>query len=166
MAAPKLATRQTHPFHLSLRIKHPSLDPADISKEIGIDAEHSFRAGQPRRSISGLAAPAVHAESYWLAQLNPSSWFGAVPFEALPKVMISQGMIDAAMARNLGWALGLCAVRFKTAHSAFLNGIGAGGGEISLLVTISPSALSTFTLAPQVSRTFGELGISLEFELT
>ena len=49
MAATKLATFQSLPFQLSLRIKHPSMDPANISKELGIEPEHSFRAGQSRR---------------------------------------------------------------------------------------------------------------------
>jgi hypothetical protein len=166
MAATKLATLHSLPFHLSLRIKHPSLDPAEISKELGIEAEHSFRAGQPRHSKSGLAATAVHTESYWLAPLNPASWFGLVPFAPLPKSLISQSMIDAAITRNLATALGLCAVRFNSAHAALLRAIRAEGGEISLLVTISPTAVSSFNLPPQVSRTFGELGITLEFEIT
>jgi hypothetical protein len=63
MAATKLATLQPLPFQLSLRIKHPSMDPANISKELGIEPEHSFRAGQSRRSKTGVAPAAVHTES-------------------------------------------------------------------------------------------------------
>ena len=165
MAATKLATLQSLPFQLSLRIRHPSMDPADISKELGIKPEHSFRAGQPRHSKSGVAPAAVHTESYWLAPLNPASWFGISPFEQLPKA-ISQNLIDAALTRNLTAALGLCVVRFSKAHAALLHTIRSGGGEISLLVTLSPTAVSTFSLAPEVSRVFGELGITLEFETT
>jgi hypothetical protein len=166
MAAPKLATLQSPPFQLSLRIKHPSLDPADISKELGIDPEHSFRAGQPRRSKSGLTPAAVHTESYWLAPLDPASWFGSAPFEPLPNRPISQNIIDTAVARNLAWALGLCAARFNEAHAAWLQTICSQGGEISLLVTLSSTAVNAFSLRPQVSRMFGEMGISLEFEIT
>jgi hypothetical protein len=166
MAATKLATLQPLPFQLSLRIKHPSIDPAEISKELGIEPEHSFRAGQPRHSKSGLGIAAVHTESYWLARLSSASWFGSVPFEPLPNVPISQSIIDAAVTRNLGWALGLCAMRFNKAHTSLLQTIRAEGGEISLLVTISPTAMNSFSLPPQVSRMFGERGITLEFEIT
>ena len=166
MAATKLARLQPLPFQLSLRIKHPSVDPAEISKELGIEPEHSFRAGQPRHSKSGLGIAAVHTETYWLAPLNPASWFGNVPFEPLPNVPMSQNIIDAAMARNLAWALGLCALRFNKAHAALLQTIRSEGGEISLLVTISPTAINSFSLPPQVSRMFGEMGITLEFEIT
>jgi hypothetical protein len=166
MAAPKLATLQPPPFQLSLRIKHPSMDPADISKELGIDPEHSFRAGQPRHSKSGLAPAAVHTESYWLAPLDPALWFGTVPFEPLASVPISQNIIDTAVARNLAWALGLWAVRFNKAHASWLQTIRSEGGEISLLVTLSSTAVNTFSLRPQVSRMFGEMGVTLEFEIT
>lgn len=60
MAAPKLATRQPLPFQLSLRIRHPSIDPEEISKGLGIEPEHTFRAGQPRHSKSGVAPATVH----------------------------------------------------------------------------------------------------------
>jgi hypothetical protein len=166
MAATKLATHQPIPFQLSLRIRHPSMDPAEISKELRIEPEHSFRAGHPRHSKSGVAPATVHTESYWLAPLSPASWFGSVPFEPLSNVLISQNMIDAAVARNLAWALGLCAARFHKAHAAFLNTICSEGGEIGLLVTLSPTAANPFNIPPQVSRLFGELGITLEFEIT
>jgi hypothetical protein len=166
MAAAKLATIQSLPFQLSLRIKHPTMDPANISKELGIEPEHSFRAGQSRRSRTGVAAAAIHTESYWLAPLNPSSWFGTLPFEPLPNVPISQSMIDTAITRNLAWALGLCAARFSKAHTELLHTISSEGGEISLLVTLSASAISSFSLQPHISRIFGELGMTLEFEIT
>jgi len=166
MAATKLAPSQSLPFQLSLRIKHPSMDPANISKELGIEPEHSFRAGQSRPSKTGVARTAVHTESYWLAPLNPSSWFGTLPFEPLANVPISQIMIDAAIVRNLASALGLCAARFSKAHTELLNKIRSEGGEISLLVTLSASAVSSFSLQPHVSRLFGELGMALEFEIT
>jgi hypothetical protein len=40
-------------FQLSLRIRHPSMDPADISRTLKIEAEHSSRAGGPRTSSTG-----------------------------------------------------------------------------------------------------------------
>jgi hypothetical protein len=167
MAATKLATLQPPPFQLSLRIKHPSMDPADISKGLGIEPEHSFRAGQPRHSKSGLVPAAVHTESYWLAPLDPASWFGNPSFaDPLKRLAITQKHIDAAIARNLTGALGLCAARFNKAHAALLHTISSEGGEIGLLVTLSPAAVSTFSLPPQISRMFGEMGITLEFEIT
>jgi hypothetical protein len=169
MAVPKLASQQPPPFQLSLRVRHPCMDPADISKELGIEPEHSFRAGQPRRSKSGLAPAAVHTESYWLAPLNHAPWFGNPSFAEFAeplKLAVTREHIDAAIARNLSGALGLCAMRFSKAHTGLLQTIRSGGGEISLLVTLSSAEVTSFSLAPQLSRMFGELGITLEFEIT
>jgi hypothetical protein len=165
MPAPKLAAVKPPPFQLSLRIRHPSMDPADISKELGIEPEHSFRSGQPRHSKSGLATVALHTESYWLAPLDPESWFGTAPFGPLANMAISQKLIDSVVSQNLAWSLSLCAVRFNKAHAAWLQTICAEGGEISLLVTLSATTVNAFSLPPQVSRLFGELGITLEFEI-
>ena len=44
------ASQPSYPFQLSLRIRHPSIDPASISRELQIEPEHSFRAGDPRES--------------------------------------------------------------------------------------------------------------------
>jgi hypothetical protein len=141
------------------------MDPTQISQELGIEAEHSFRAGQPRHSKSGVAPATMHTESYWLAPLSPVSKFGAVPFEPLPNVLISQHTIDAALERNLAWALGLSAAQVHK-HAAFMHAISSQGGEISLLITLSAAALNPFSIPPQVSRMFGEMGITLEFEIT
>jgi hypothetical protein len=55
------------PIELFLRIKHPSMDPADITAAFGIEPEHTVHAG-PAASRSG--ARRLHSESYWLARLQ------------------------------------------------------------------------------------------------
>ncbi len=65
---------QAAPYQLSLHIRHPSADPQEISRELGLEAAESFRAGEPRHSRSGVAATAVHGETYWVAVLDPFVW--------------------------------------------------------------------------------------------
>ncbi len=62
------------PFQLSLHVRHPSVDPEEISRELSLDAVECFRAGEPRHSRSGLAATAVHGETYWAAVVDPMGW--------------------------------------------------------------------------------------------
>jgi hypothetical protein len=163
MEARKLSKLMAELFQLSLRIRHPSLDPADLSREFRIEAEHSFRAGDPRPSRSGLAPASVHAESYWLGALNPASWI-RLPL-ADPRLQLPQQGLGAMVGRNLGSALALSA-RFLSLHAPVLQRIRAEGGQISLLVAIPTEEVSSFSVAPEVSRMFGELGVALEFELT
>jgi len=65
---------QAPPYQLSLHVRHPSVDPEEISRELALEATESFRAGEPRESRSGVAATAVHPETYWVAVLDPMVW--------------------------------------------------------------------------------------------
>jgi hypothetical protein len=163
MEARKLSKVEPDLFQLSLRIRHPSLDPADLSRELRIEAEHSFRAGEPRPSRSGLAPASVHAESYWLGALNPASWI-RLPVGDPGAQVVQQGL-GAMVSRSLGSALTLSA-RFLSLHTETLQRIRAEGGQISLLVAVPTGEVNSFSLAPEVSHIFGELGVALEFELT
>ena len=164
MEAQKLSEPTQRPFQLSLRIRHPSMDPAEISRELNIEAEHSFRAGDRRTSRSGLA-DSVYTESYWLGVLKPAQRTADFYFPGNPKWPLAQEALEEA-AGSLGWALSIGAGIFFKQHAPSLRRIGSEGGQVSLLVTISGSEVNNFTLAPEASRLFGELGIAVEFELT
>jgi hypothetical protein len=164
MEALELST-QSPAFQLSLRVRHPSIDPAALSREFAIEAEHSFQAGQPRRSRSGLTPGSVHAETYWLATLNPASWLD-LTFPGRPSLEAAKKLMGAAVTQSLGWALSLSATRFRNRHAALLQQISSEGGRVTLLVALSAGTVSGFSLTPEVGRTFAELGITLEFEFT
>ena len=163
MEATKLRPTDSEPFQLSLRIRHPSLDPEELSREFKIEAAHCFRAGEPRSSRSGIAS--VHPESYWLGALDTASWPVDVTSPAVQRRLADEQRIGVVAMRSLGWLLSL-STRFFTAHADTLRRIGAEGGQVSLLVTAPAGAINSFSLAPAVSRVFGELGIALEFEFS
>jgi hypothetical protein len=163
MEARLLHQPQSEPFQLSLRIRHPSLDPKELSREFSIEAAHSFRAGEPRPSRSGIAS--VHPESYWLGALNAANWPVDVSVPRVRRLLAAQERLGLMATRSLGWALSL-STRFFSAHAETLRRIGAEGGQVSLLITAPSGEVSGFSLAPEVSRVFSELGIALEFEFT
>jgi hypothetical protein len=164
MEARKVSTSDPPPFQLSLRIRHPSMDPAELSHEFKIKAEHSFRAGDPRPSRSGIAAASVRTESYWLGALNPAEWPADISFPEHPRLQVAQERLGAAAAQSFDWALSLSATRFCHLHAELLRRIRSEGGQISLLVALSPGSVSSFSLVPEVSRVFGEFGVTVEFE--
>jgi hypothetical protein len=160
MEARKLRAGEAESFQLSLRIRHPSIDPAEISRALGIEPEHSFRAGHPR---AGADPARVHAESYWLGVLDPAEWMrGLMSTDELSRIVQKQ----ITMARgSLGAALSLYAVRFLNARADLLRRIRVEGGEITLLVTIHGSEVDHFTLAPEASQIFGSLGVAVDVEI-
>ena len=143
------------------------MDPAELSREFKIDPEHSFRAGDPRPARSGIAPAPVHAESYWLGTLNPSKWPADILlFPEHPRLQIAQEQLRATATDSFAWALSLSATWFFHLHAALLRRIRAEGGQISLLVALSTGETSSFSLLPEASRVFGELGVTVEFEFT
>jgi hypothetical protein len=166
MEARKLSESQSPPFELSLRIRHPSMDPADLSRQLGIDATHSFRAGEPRPSRSHITSASVHGESYWLGTLDPTSWPAATWLSGFTSLELAQKELGNAITQSLGWALSLSARRLLRTNAALLERIRIEGGQVSLLVALSPATVDSFSLTPEVSRIFSDLGITIEFELT
>jgi hypothetical protein len=168
MEARTLPISPSRPFQLSLRIRHPSLDPSELSREFKIEPVHSFRAGDPRSSRSGLAPASVHAESYWLGALNvvgPAG--GSAASLSIPEPfleMMASRKVWATPTNSLGWALFLIARQFFTAHTAILHRIRSEGGQIALLVTLLRGEVSGFSLSPEVGRVLSDLGVAVEFE--
>lgn len=164
MEARKRSKVNPPPFQFSLRIRHPSMDPAELSREFKIEAEHSFRAGDPRPARSGIATASVRAYSYWLGALNPAEWPPDISSPGQRRLQIAQEHLGAAVTQSFDWALALSATWLFCAHAELLRRIRAEGGEISLLVALSIGEVSSFSLAPGVSRIFGEFGVTIEFE--
>lgn len=142
MEARDLLRERPRAFELALRIRHPSMDPATISHELRLQPDHSFKAGEPRESSSGLAAAAVHAESYWLATLDPGP------------------------ADQVGMALTFGTTHFLRAHADFLRRVQTEGGEVALIIELRADGVQSFTLTPQVAKVLADYSISVDFEFT
>lgn len=56
-------------FMMSLRIRHPRIDPADITLALRIEPQHTWRAGDARRDSAGTEVGGTHRESYWMGRL-------------------------------------------------------------------------------------------------
>jgi hypothetical protein len=147
MEARRAPQPPSYPFQLSLRIRHPSIDPDSISRELQLDPEHSFRAGDPRDSSRGVAVATVHAESYWLATIDPSTLPHAFSVNELDHILT---LWTASLARR---------------HAEFFRRLQSEGGEVRLIVALSARKARGFTLTPNASKALSELRIPVDFEL-
>lgn len=59
----------TYEFTISLHVRHPTIDPGRITELLGIEPQHTWQAGGPRRGPAGEDREGVYRESYWTAQL-------------------------------------------------------------------------------------------------
>src|SRR2546430_16547983 len=58
-------------FTISLRIRHPSIEPSTITQTLGFEPQHTWKAGDPRRIPAGEAREGASRESYWMGRLMP-----------------------------------------------------------------------------------------------
>src|SRR5690349_8580535 len=120
MEARSLQEAPVEHYQLSIRIRHPSMDPAELSQAFNIQPEYCFRAGEARSSSSNWATGAVHSESYWLGVLKPSAYLSDLAFffdHRSPS--IAQKQFTAAL-KSLSWALSVATSRFLSRHTTLL----------------------------------------------
>ena len=156
-------SQPSYPFQLSLRVRHPSIDPASISQELQIEPEHSFRAGEPRDPTRSLAVAPVHVDSYWLATLDLEKLLLGTPETTLMHKIAQH--TQAIALTSLEPALTILTASVLRRHAEFFRRIQSEGGEVRLIVAISARKTRGFTLTPHLSRALSELRIPVDFEL-
>lgn len=130
-------------YSVTLRARHPTLDPAILTETLKLDPAHSWKAGDPRLSQSGAPLGGQYRDSYWSATL-PGQMVGTadLPLETF----IAQQLLQLGR------------------HREFIAALQAEGGEISLLIEIAPVASAVLTLTSTVSRRLADLNIEVEFQ--
>jgi hypothetical protein len=180
MQVKKHASAPATPFQLSLHVRHPSVDPEEISRELSLEAVECFRAGEPRQSRSGLAATAVHGETYWVAVVDPMVWSAPVtlarrmpPAEVMSallpqeaKVLRARFGLDEAETTpgSLGWGIVLVCHCLTVRHSRFLAQLRQQGGSLTLLAAIQPEAWVGPRITPEMGRQMHDLGLTVKIE--
>ena len=56
-------------FTMSLSIRHPNAKPAEITRILGIEPQHTWRAGDVRHDSAGGELAGTYRESYWMGRL-------------------------------------------------------------------------------------------------
>jgi hypothetical protein len=130
-------------YSVSLRVRHPTLDLSVLTEKLRLEPAHSWTAGEPRRSQTGAPLGGNHRDSYWSAPL-PAQMDGpnSMPLE----LFFSQQVLQLGR------------------HRDFLSKLQSGGGEVSLLVEISPVANAALTFGSATARKLADLNIEVEFQ--
>src|SRR5580658_4802329 len=64
-----MTMRRPYEVTISLCIRHPMIEPSWITETLGIEPQHAWKAGDPRRDGAGRELGGVHRESYWLGRV-------------------------------------------------------------------------------------------------
>jgi hypothetical protein len=176
MQARKKSDPAAAPIQLSLRIRHPSIDPKEISASLGLEPEHCFKAGDPRRPAAAGRMSGQHTQSYWLAPVTADSWADPMEPEFLAAIaskspvgnlaLSTEALRDATKSiryRSLEGLL-LYFLNRLNARRSFLQRIEAEGGDVSIIMVIERESAADFTLPVTLARLLVDLGISIEFK--
>ncbi len=67
--------KRTHfSFTISLRVRHPTMDPVIIGDALAIEPGISWKAGEPRQTPTGTPLPGVYPDTYWTAKIAAGHW--------------------------------------------------------------------------------------------
>jgi hypothetical protein len=132
-------------FTMSLRIRHPTIDPAQISQSLGIEPQHSWRAGEPRLDSDGSALEGAYRESYWMGRIM------AEPALASSKVGVESQLLQmlAQLRRSFG----------------FLESLKQQGAVTELQVSIFAREDFSLEFMPESLQLLGRLGLTVQLEV-
>ncbi|HEY5102998.1 MAG TPA: hypothetical protein VII70_09455 [Steroidobacteraceae bacterium] len=139
----RFVAASAYTYAVSLRVRHPVVDPTILTDTLKLEPAHSWKAGAPRQSHSGAAVAGQYRDSYWSAPL-PGQMVGGASLAL--EIFMAQQLL------HLG------------RHRDFFADLQAQGGEVSLLVEIAPIANTVLTLSSTVARRLADLNIEVEFQ--
>ena len=132
-------------FTLSLRIRHPHIAPAEITRSLGIEPQHTWRAGDPRRDPSGVEINGTYRESYWMTRLM-----------AKPELAADQVSVESEVLRTLA--------QLRRSFG-FLMTLKAEGGVADLHVNIFAREEFNLEFLPETLSLLGRLGLTVAIEV-
>jgi len=132
-------------FMMSLRIRHPRIDPAQITRVLGMEAQHTWRAGDLRRDSDGGELGGTHRESYWMGRLMQK-----------PELARDHVSVESQIMHTLG-TLRRC--------FDFLETLKAEGGTAELHISLYAREEFRIEFLPESLGLLGRLGLTVALEV-
>ena len=163
-------------FSIALRIRHPSIDPAEVTRQLGIVPRHAWRAGEPREIDEGEVGSPMHRETYWLGLLAPrpewrslralvSSLENDRVRRALgPRVELMAETFKSAATHPLEVVLNSTLLRMKRA-AGFWREFAEQGGTVECQLQVHKVDLFQLDFPPAFLLALVELKINLSIEV-
>lgn len=130
---------------MSLRIRHPRIDPAEITRVLGVEPQHIWCVGDLRRDSAGGEIGGVHRESYWMGRLM-----------AEPALTQDRKGVESEIEHTLG-ALRRC--------FSFLETMKAEGGSAELHISLYARGDFRLEFPPESLALLGRAGLTVVLEV-
>jgi len=151
-----------HDFSIALRVRHPSMDPDEITRQLGIAPQHAWRAGEPRAIEDGEVGSAFHRETYWVGLLPSRPWNPMLPIVPAGMSRIVAAAKNAATHPQV--ALYFTLLKMKRA-AGFWREFADQGGTVECLLQVHQAERFQLDLSQALLLALVELKITLSIEI-
>lgn len=132
-------------YAVSLRVRHPKINPDTITRTVGIHPFANWMVGKPRIDVKGNRSSGINQETYWAADLTKE------------KSMDSREIfLEEYLAKQVG--------RLKKAEKSFKR-LRDTGGRIEIFVGLFCEKNTGTDLPSTVLADMGRLGIDLSLDI-
>jgi hypothetical protein len=133
-------------FTFSLRIRHPDIDPVEITQALGIEPQHTWKAGDPRRGSTGEALEGRYRESYWMGRLMEDPQLSTSDLTSVEAVLL-QTLTQLRRSQD------------------FLSRLSKGGGEAELHVSLFTRKNFQLNMSADSLTLLTRLGLGIALEV-
>lgn len=151
-------------FNVSLRIRHPEIDPAQITRKVGLQPEHVWARGDAK--VPGNVTAGRRRDTYWSARLPhlPERAEQTFPLDDAVTTRFDPVIYAqfASRAVDLPAFLTLHLLQLRSAKE-FLQDL-AREGDVALVVEVDAQSGAGIQLDQALLRQIVDLGLRLEFE--
>jgi hypothetical protein len=148
-------------LQLFIRIKHPSLAPAEISRVLNMEPEEAVAAG-PGESSTGVRR--LHSETYWIARLPTTTPFAELAkrskevfLDATVPLMTREEVQEMMGATQHDLPI-LASLKCFDSNQDFFARINRDGGSVTLIVDPDEQPI----VLKQALKKLATFGIALE----
>jgi hypothetical protein len=133
-------------FTVSLRIRHPSMEPSRITATLGIEPQATWKAGDRRRDpAGGDHRGGVHRDSYWMGRLMEE-----------PQLSSAAISVESMLLQTL--------TQLRRSQS-FLEQLSADGGTAELYISLFAREDFRLELSADSMALLGRLGLSVALDV-
>jgi len=104
--------RTHYHFRISLRVRHPAMDPEQITEALGIKPKRFWKAGEPRQTPKGMPLAGSNRDTFWTAEIAAGRWpleVNEAIYDVLKKLVLHRSFLhhiraeDGAVELFVGW---------------------------------------------------------------
>jgi hypothetical protein len=132
-------------FTVALRIRHPSIEPSRITETLGIEPQHTWKAGEPRQEPGSADRAGVYRESYWMGRLMDE-----------PQLSSEQVSVETVLLQTL--------TQLRRSQ-LFLEQLSAEGGVAELSINLFARKNFRLELSSDSLTLLGRLGLSVAVDV-